>query len=117
MAMNEADLIVCVGARFDDRVTGRLDAFAPNSRKIHIDIDRSSINKTVHVDLPLVGDCANVLDQLLAEWGQRKGQDLTEWHARVDSWRARQSLAFPRLAEAIVPQLAVAAIVRTHPRA
>jgi acetolactate synthase-1/2/3 large subunit len=107
MAMNEADLIVCVGARFDDRVTGRLDAFAPNSRKIHIDIDRSSINKTVHVDLPLVGDCANVLDQLLAEWGQRNGQDLTAWHAKVDTWRARQSLAFPRLAEAIVPQLAV----------
>jgi acetolactate synthase-1/2/3 large subunit len=107
MAMNEADLIVCVGARFDDRVTGRLDAFAPNSKKIHIDIDRSSINKTVHVDLPLVGDCAGVLDQLLAEWGHRNGQDLTEWHARVNGWRARQSLAFPRLADAIVPQLAV----------
>jgi acetolactate synthase-1/2/3 large subunit len=107
MAMNEADLIVCIGARFDDRVTGRLDAFAPHSKKIHIDIDRSSINKTVHVDLPLVGDCANVLDQLLAEWGERKGRDLTDWHARVDKWRARKSLAYPRSEEAIVPQLAV----------
>ena len=68
MAMNRADLIVCIGARFDDRVTGRLDAFAPNSRKIHIDIDRSSVNKTVHVDLPLIGDCAAVLGQLLEAW-------------------------------------------------
>jgi len=107
MAMNEADLIVCVGARFDDRVTGRLDAFAPHSKKIHIDIDRSSINKTVHVDLPLVGDCANVLDQLLAAWGDRKGQDLADWHARVDKWRSRKSLSYPMSTEAIVPQLAV----------
>jgi len=107
MAMNEADLIVCIGARFDDRVTGRLDAFAPHSKKIHIDIDRSSINKTVHVDLPVVGDCGIVLEQMLAEWGQRNGQDLTAWHARVDKWRARQSLAFPLSEEAIVPQLAV----------
>jgi len=88
-------------------VTGRLDAFAPHSKKIHIDIDRSSINKTVHVDLPVVGDCGIVLEQMLAEWGQRNGQDLTAWHARVDKWRARRSLAFPLSEEAIVPQLAV----------
>jgi acetolactate synthase-1/2/3 large subunit len=107
MAMNRADLIVCVGARFDDRVTGRLDAFSPHSAKIHIDIDRSSINKTVPVDLPIVGDCATVLGQLIAAWGDRKGQDLTEWKARIDGWRARNSLAYPRRADAIMPQLAI----------
>lgn len=107
MAMNQADLIVCVGARFDDRVTGRLDAFAPNSEKIHIDIDRASINKTVQVDLPIIGDCATVLDQMLTEWGTRKGQDLSGWKARVDGWRERKSLAYPSNAQAIMPQLAV----------
>ncbi|GAA4769972.1 biosynthetic-type acetolactate synthase large subunit [Novosphingobium ginsenosidimutans] len=107
MAMNKADLIVCVGARFDDRVTGRLDAFAPNSTKIHIDIDRSSFNKTVPVDLPILGDCTLVLEQLLNAWGTRKGQDLTEWKARINGWRARQSLAYPANKQAIMPQLAI----------
>ena len=106
-AMNQADLIVCIGARFDDRVTGRLDAFAPSSKKIHIDIDRSSINKTVAVDLPIVGDCAQVLEQLLANWGARQPQDLTEWKARIEGWKAKKSLSFPLSDQAIVPQLAV----------
>ncbi len=107
MAMNRADVMVCIGARFDDRVTGRLDAFSPNSTKIHIDIDRSSINKTVRVDLPIIGDCARVLEQLIAAWSGRKAQDLTEWNARINGWRARDSLAYPANAEAIMPQLAV----------
>ncbi len=107
MAMNRADLIVAIGARFDDRVTGRLDAFAPNSTKIHIDIDRSSINKTVQVDLPIVGDCAAVLEQLIEAWGSRRAADLTEWKARIDGWRARQSLSFPEHKTAIMPQLAI----------
>lgn len=106
-AMNQADLIVAIGARFDDRVTGRLDAFAPNSTKIHIDIDRSSINKTVPVDLPIVGDCAVVLRQLIAEWGSRKPQDLTEWKKRIDGWRARDSLAYRKSDSAIMPQFAI----------
>ena len=107
MAMNQTDLMVCIGARFDDRVTGRLDAFSPNSTKIHIDIDRSSINKTVTVDLPIIGDCAEVLEQLIAAWGTRKAQDLSDWKARIDGWRTRKSLAYPRDAKAIMPQLAV----------
>jgi acetolactate synthase-1/2/3 large subunit len=109
MAMNRADLIVCIGARFDDRVTGRLDAFAPNSRKIHIDIDRSSINKTVAVDLPLIGDCATILAQLLEAWraGGYEKPELSEWHARIDGWHARDSLAFPTSQSSIMPQLAV----------
>ena len=109
MAMNRADLMVCIGARFDDRVTGRLDAFSPHSKKIHIDIDRASINKTVRVDLPVIGDCAKVLAQLIAGWNEAHCEkaDLTEWYARIDGWRARQSLAYPRRASAIMPQLAV----------
>jgi acetolactate synthase-1/2/3 large subunit len=107
MAMNQADLILCVGARFDDRVTGRLDAFAPNSAKIHIDIDRSSINKIVPVDLPIVGDCGKVLEQLIAAWGARKGQDLSGWKAQITQWRGKDSLAYPLRKDAIAPQLAV----------
>ena len=74
MAMNRADLIVCIGARFDDRVTGRLDAFSPNSTKIHIDIDRSSINKTVAVDLPIVGDCGRRAGTADRSLGQPQGR-------------------------------------------
>ena len=107
MAMNQADLILCLGARFDDRVTGRLDAFAPHSTKIHVDIDRSSINKTVPVDLPIVGDCGKVLAQLIAAWGQRPPQDLTAWKQQIDGWRARKSLSYPLRRDAIAPQLAV----------
>ena len=107
MAMNRADLIIALGARFDDRVTGRLDAFAPNSTKIHIDIDRASINKVVAVDLPILGDCAKVLEQLIEAWGSRKPQNLAEWKARINGWRARQSLAYPANSNAIMPQLAV----------
>ena len=111
MAMNKADVMVCIGARFDDRVTGRLDAFSPGSKKIHIDIDRSSINKTVPVDLGIVGDCATVLEQLIEAWGARKPQDLGEWKARIAGWRARECLAYPEVskadANAIMPQKAI----------
>ena len=107
LAMNQADLIVCVGARFDDRVTGRLDAFAPHSKKIHIDIDRASINKIVPVDLPLVGDCAQILGQILEAWGSLKAQDLSGWKSRIEGWRERKSLAYPANDKAIMPQLAV----------
>lgn len=107
MAMNQCDLMVCIGARFDDRVTGRLDAFSPQSKKIHIDIDRSSINKTVHVDLPIVGDCANILEQLIACWGDRNSRDLGDWKAKIAGWRARECLAYPDRSKAIMPQKAV----------
>jgi acetolactate synthase-1/2/3 large subunit len=107
MAMNQADLIVCLGARFDDRVTGRLDAFAPYSAKIHVDIDRSSINKVVPVDLGLVGDCGAVIRQLIDAWGNRRKQDLSAWKARINEWRTRKSLSFPLNPDAIMPQLAV----------
>ncbi len=111
MAMNRADLIVAVGARFDDRVTGRLDAFAPDAKKIHIDIDRASIAKIVPVDLGIVGDCAVVLDQLLDAWGERRAANLGEWKARIVGWKARECLAYPARASdgsrEIMPQKAV----------
>jgi len=109
MAMNRADLIVCLGARFDDRVTGRLDAFAPNSKKIHVDIDRSSINKVVRVDLPIVGDVGRAMEQMLAVLKGRKHspRDYDEWWSRINGWRARKSLDFPKNDKEIMPQLAV----------
>ena len=107
MAMNKADLIVAIGARFDDRVTGRLDAFAPQAKKIHIDIDRAQINKIVPVDLGIVGDCAHVLEQLLSALENRKTQDLSEWKARILGWKARECLAYPESRETIMPQKAV----------
>ena len=107
MAMNQCDVMVCVGARFDDRVTGRLDAFSPTSTKIHVDIDRSSINKVVPVDLGIVGDCGSVLEQMIECWGSRTSRDLGEWKARITGWKARNSLAYPEKSEEIMPQLAV----------
>ena len=109
MAMNKADLIICLGARFDDRVTGRLDAFAPNSTKIHVDIDRSSINKTVSVDLPIVADVGNFIDALCARWEERgtERRDLTEWWARIKGWRATECLAYPEPEGLIMPQRAI----------
>ncbi|MGI9377236.1 MAG: biosynthetic-type acetolactate synthase large subunit [Tsuneonella suprasediminis] len=107
MAMNRCDVMVCIGARFDDRVTGRLDAFSPDSKKIHIDIDRASINKTVAVDLPIIGDCAAVLEQIISVWGDRKVRDLSEWKARITGWKARESLAYPESDSEIMPQKAI----------
>jgi len=107
MAMNRSDLIVAIGSRFDDRVTGRLDAFAPQAKKIHIDIDRASINKVVPVDLGIVGDCAQVLEQLVAEWGDREARDLSEWQARIAGWRARHCLAYPPSSDTIMPQKSI----------
>ncbi len=107
LAMNQCDVMVNIGARFDDRVTGRLDAFSPGSKKIHIDIDRASINKVVPVDLGVVGDCATVLEQLIEAWGKRPAADLGEWKARIAGWKARESLAYPARGDTIMPQLAV----------
>ena len=109
MAMNKADLIVALGARFDDRVTGRLDAFAPNSLKIHVDIDRSSINKTVRADLPIVGDCAVVLQQMIDAWKRagHRAVDLTAWYDQIAAWRARNSLSYPDRGREIMPQKAI----------
>ncbi len=109
MAMHGADLMLCLGARFDDRVTGRLDAFSPGSRKIHVDIDRSSINKTVRVDLGIVGDVGHVLEDMIKVWkarGHRAG-NLRPWWAKIDHWRQRDSLGFAQTGSEILPQYAI----------
>jgi len=111
LAMHDADLIVAVGARFDDRVTGRLNAFAPNSKKIHIDIDPSSINKNVVVDLPVVGDVGTILDQMLRAWkakGLKTNQKaLKAWWKQIDEWRERDCLKYNQTGSVIKPQYAI----------
>jgi acetolactate synthase-1/2/3 large subunit len=106
LAMHHADLVVCVGARFDDRVTGRLDAFCPQARFIHVDIDPASINKVVRADLSVVGDCAQVLEELLHQLPEPEqgAQRLADWWTQIDGWRAQRSLAFEDRADTIVPQ-------------
>jgi acetolactate synthase-1/2/3 large subunit len=98
LAMHGADAMLAIGARFDDRVTGRLDAFSPGSRKIHADIDPSSINKNVAVEVPIVGDAASVLSALIAAWrADEVVQDrraVAEWWRQIDGWRASNCLAF-----------------------
>ncbi|PTQ10099.1 acetolactate synthase 3 large subunit [Sphingomonas oleivorans] len=119
MAMNRADLIVALGARFDDRVTGRLDAFSPKSKKIHIDIDRSSLNKTVRVDLPIVGDVGRAMEDIIKLWKGRAHApaNLQPWFAQIDEWRAKKSLSFPESREEIMPQHAIRRLYEaTHAR-
>ncbi|MFN7744719.1 MAG: acetolactate synthase 3 large subunit [Hyphomonadaceae bacterium] len=109
MAMHDCDVMICLGARFDDRVTGRLDAFSPNSKKIHVDIDPSSINKNVRVDIGIVADAGKAIAALLAQWQARIGKraDITAWNAQIDTWRARQGFAYRQSGEVIKPQYAV----------
>ena len=106
MTMHHADLVVCVGARFDDRVTGALDSFSPLARKIHVDIDPDNIGRLVSVDAALCGDCSAVLEALLGcpELSGLPASRLQAWWARIDGWRARDSLGFDRSADAIRPQ-------------
>jgi acetolactate synthase-1/2/3 large subunit len=97
LAMHDCDVMVCVGARFDDRITGRLNAFSPRSKKIHIDIDPSSINKNVKVDIPIVGDCAHVLEDMVRLWRSSSPvvdkPALAAWWDEINHWRKRNSLA------------------------
>lgn len=110
-AMHDCDVMVCVGARFDDRITGRLDAFAPNSKKIHIDIDPSSINKNVRVDLPIIGDVGHVLEDMLRIWKTKAEQidkkALKAWWGEIDGWRAKNSLGYKNSKKEIMPQYAI----------
>jgi acetolactate synthase-1/2/3 large subunit len=112
MAMHDCDVMVAVGSRFDDRVTGRLNAFSPNSKKIHIDIDPSSINKNVRVDVPIVADCGAALAALIEGWAaaapKRSPAGRAKWWARIDEWRARDCLRYDRGRKDIIkPQYAL----------
>ncbi len=105
MCMHECDVMLCIGARFDDRVTGRVDAFSPASKKIHIDIDASSIDKNIMVDVPIVGDCAYVLEDVIKIWKARQTRPdtaaLAAWWEKIEAWRQRRSFRY-RADDAIV---------------
>ncbi len=111
MAMHDCDVMINIGARFDDRVTGKLAAFSPHSKKIHIDIDRSSINKNVRVDVPIVGDCGRVLEDMIKIWKARQAQPdakaLKAWWSQIEQWRSRQCLVYKNSDQIIKPQYAL----------
>ncbi|MFZ2003502.1 MAG: acetolactate synthase 3 large subunit [Stellaceae bacterium] len=111
-AMHDCDVMIAIGSRFDDRVTGRLNAFSPNSKKIHIDIDPSSINKNVRVDVPIVGDCGAALEALLAGWAKaapkRAPAGRQKWWKQVEAWRGRDCLRYDKSRKDVIkPQYAL----------
>ncbi|MDX5401230.1 MAG: acetolactate synthase 3 large subunit [Rhodobacterales bacterium] len=111
MAMHGCDLMINIGARFDDRITGRVDAFSPNSKKVHIDIDPSSINKVIRVDIPIVGDVAHVLEDILKIWKARgrktNKEGLAKWWTQINEWRKVDCLKFEQKGKVIKPQYAL----------
>jgi acetolactate synthase-1/2/3 large subunit len=111
MAMHDCDVMVCIGARFDDRITGRVDAFSPGSAKIHIDIDPSSINKNIQVDIPIIGDVAHVLEDMIRVWKARQPEldemALKAWWDEITTWRKRDCLKFKQRKDLIMPQHAI----------
>jgi len=123
MAMHDCDLMINIGARFDDRITGRIDAFSPRSKKAHIDIDASSINKVIRVDIPILGDVAHVLEDLLAAWTARGGvtdrEAVARWWDQIRDWRAIDCLRFEQSGPVIRPQYALSrleALTKAHDR-
>lgn len=111
MCMAKCDVMVNIGARFDDRITGRLDAFSIDSKKIHVDIDPSSINKVVMVDVPIVGDVASVLERMIDIWKKEKykldSEALEKWWAQVAKWREKKSFGYKQSGKIIKPQYAL----------
>ncbi len=123
LAMHDCDLMINVGARFDDRITGRLDAFSPKSTKAHIDIDPSSINKVIKADIPIVGDVAHVLEDILKVWKSRgrktNAEAISKWQAEINQWRKVDCLAFEQTGKIIRPQHALTrleALTKDHDR-
>ncbi len=110
-AMHDCDVMINIGARFDDRVTGRISAFAPNSKKIHVDIDPSSINKNVRIDVPVIGDVGHVLEEMLRIWKARQirpdARALSAWWDQINKWRSRDCLRFKQSGDIIKPQYAL----------
>jgi acetolactate synthase I/II/III large subunit len=111
LAMHGCDLMIAIGSRFDDRVTGRLDSFSPGSTKIHIDIDPSSINKNVPVDLPIVADAGRAIGALLSRWRAKKIKprttQLKPWWEQIAAWREKDSLRYRQNGKVIKPQYAI----------
>ncbi len=122
LAMHGCDLMINIGARFDDRITGRLEDFSPKSKKAHIDIDPSSINKSIIVDIPIIGDVAHVLEDLLRVWksrGRKTDKDgVAKWWKQIEEWRAKDCLSYRNSDKIIKPQYAVQrleALTKDHP--
>ncbi len=111
LAMHGCDLMINLGARFDDRITGRIADFSPKSKKAHVDIDPSSINKVIHVDLPIVGDVGHVLEDLLKVWkarGRKVNKDgLAKWWSQIEQWKLKNCLAYKNSQKTIKPQYAL----------
>ena len=111
LAMHGCDLLINIGARFDDRITGRLDAFSPHSKKAHIDIDPSSINKVVRVDIPIVGDVGHVLEDLLKVWKSRgrkvNREAIAKWWTQINEWKKVNCLSYKGSETTIKPQYAL----------
>ena len=111
MSMHDCDFMFCVGARFDDRITGRIDAFSPDSYKAHIDIDPSSINKNITVEAPLIGDVSYILSTLIARWNERGSKvnkkKLSSWWKSINDWKSIKSLGYENSSRVIKPQYAV----------
>ena len=111
LCMHDCDFMLCIGARFDDRITGRTDAFSPKSLKVHIDIDPSSINKNIHVDVPIIGDVGYVLEDLLKVWKSRgkktQRAEVKQWWGQIGKWRDVKSLNYKNSDKVIKPQYAL----------
>jgi len=111
MAMHDCDLLINIGARFDDRITGKVDEFSPNSKKIHVDIDPSSINKIIDVDVPLVGDVAHVLEDAIKLWKSNVYKTdkpaVKNWWITIDKWKEKDSLGYKNDEKTIKPQYAI----------
>ena len=112
LAMHDCDLMINIGARFDDRITGKIDAFSPNSKKAHVDIDPSSINKVINVDIPIIGDVESVLRDMLKLWKSRGQKTNTlavnGWWKQIEDWKSTNCLAFNQKGKTIKPQFAIA---------
>ena len=111
MAMHDCDLMINIGARFDDRITGRIDAFSPGSKKAHIDIDPSSINKVIPMDIAIVGDITHVLEDLLKVWKARgsklNSSAIKNWWGQINDWKKMDCLSFKQSGKIIKPQYAL----------
>jgi acetolactate synthase-1/2/3 large subunit len=111
MAMHDCDVMINIGARFDDRITGRVDMFSPGSKKIHVDIDPSSVNKNVRVHIPIFADCAHALDEMIKVWKARNAEidkkALKSWWAQIEQWKARDCLRYRQRQDTIMPQYAI----------
>ncbi len=111
MAMHECDVLLAIGARFDDRVTGKIAEFCPNAKIVHVDIDPASISKNVKVDIPIVGDVKHVLTELIRELGSRDGNvdsaALEKWWRQINEWKSHNCLQYDRDSDVIKPQFVI----------